>query len=146
MKGLLLSGGMDSIALAWWLRPEQAITVDYGQLAAIAETRTSRQVCEELGIGHTVIDARSPELGSGDMVGDVLFPVVPVDQRGGKIITFGKEDFRLYATGRAPGSNTRRVQFGHSGGPFALAQHSLEGVVPFEIMQDANAVPGIDMA
>lgn len=26
MKGLLLSGGMDSIALAWWLRPEQAIS------------------------------------------------------------------------------------------------------------------------
>ena len=70
MKGLLLSGGMDSIALAWWLRPEQAITVDYGQLAAIAETRTSRQVCEELGIGHTVIEARCPELGSGDMAGD----------------------------------------------------------------------------
>lgn len=78
-------------------------------------------------------------------IGDALFPVVPVDQRGGKIITFGKEDFMLYNTGRAPGAATKRVQFGHSGASYALEQHALEGVVPFEIMQDANAVPGIDM-
>jgi hypothetical protein len=83
---------------------------------------------------------------NGDFAGDVLFPSVPVDQRGGKIITFGKEDFRLYATGRTPGSNTKRVQFGHTGASFALEQNALEGSVPFEIMQDANQVPGIDMA
>ncbi len=82
---------------------------------------------------------------NADLVGDVLFPVVPVDQRGGKIITFRKEDFQLYATGRTPGANTKRVQYGYDGANFALEQHSLEGVVPFEIMQDANQVPGIDM-
>jgi hypothetical protein len=82
---------------------------------------------------------------NGQMVGCCLFPVVPVDQRGGKIIQFNREDFRLYATGRAPGSNTRRVQYGYLGAPYALEQHSLEGLVPFEIMQDANAVPHIDM-
>lgn len=80
------------------------------------------------------------------MVGHVLFPEVPVDQRGGKIVSFGKEDFRLYATGRTPGTNTRRVQYGYSGAPFALEQHALEGMVPFELMQEANQVPGIDMA
>lgn len=79
------------------------------------------------------------------LVGSALFPVVPVAQRGGKILSFGREDFRLYATARAPGANTKRVQFGHAGLPYALEQHSLEGVVPFEIMQDANAVPGVDM-
>lgn len=82
---------------------------------------------------------------NGDMVADALFPDVPVDQRGGQVIEFGKEDFRLYATGRAPGANTKRVQYGYLGKPFALKQHALEGVVPFEIMQDANQVPGIDM-
>lgn len=93
-----------------------------------------------------VITTAAQGYKNSTLVGDLLFPTVPVDQRGGKIITFGKEDFYLYATGRAPGANTRRVQFGHSGDPFALEQHSLEGVVPFEIMQDANQVPGIDMA
>ena len=83
---------------------------------------------------------------NADFVGDALFPVVPVDQRGGKIITFRKEDFRLYATGRTPGSNTKRVQYGYTGASFALEQNALEGTVPFEVMDEANAVPGIDMA
>lgn len=82
---------------------------------------------------------------NAEFVGDALFPIVPVDQRGGKIISFGKEDFQLYNTGRAPGAKTGRVQFGHSAGSYALEQHSLEGLVPFEIMQEANQVPGIDM-
>lgn len=79
-----------------------------------------------------------------DFVGNALFPVVPVDQRGGKIISFGKEDFQLYNTGRAPGATTKRVNFGHSAGNYALEQHALEGSVPFEILEDANQVPGID--
>lgn len=79
-----------------------------------------------------------------EFVGELLFPVVPVDQRGGKIISFGKEDFQLYNTGRAPGANTKRVTFGHAAGNYALEQHALEGIVPFEIMEDANQVPGIN--
>jgi len=80
-----------------------------------------------------------------DFVGDNLFPPVPVDQRGGKIITFGREDFELYSTVRVPGAATKRVQFGYLGSPFALEDHSLEGVVPIEISQDAAAVPGINL-
>lgn len=80
------------------------------------------------------------------MVGGSLFPAVPVQQRGGKIITFGKEAFMTYATGRAPGANTRRIQIGYTSGSYALEQHSLEGLVPFELQQDAQAVPGIDLA
>lgn len=96
-----------------------------------------------------VIDPILSEIARGyknaQMVGGTLFPTVPVDQRGGQVIEFGKEDFRLYATGRTPGSNTKRVQYGYLGKPFALKQHALEGTVPFEIMQEANKVPGIDM-
>ncbi|MBZ4038072.1 7-cyano-7-deazaguanine synthase [Novilysobacter selenitireducens] len=66
---LLLSGGMDSIALAWLKRPDLAFTVDYGQLAAPAEIAASAAICQALEIPHTVLrfDARS--LGSGDMAG-----------------------------------------------------------------------------
>lgn len=83
---------------------------------------------------------------NSELIFPVLFPVVPVDQRGGKIIQFGREDFRLYNTARAPGANTKRVQFGYSGDPYSLEQRALEGQVPFEHMQDASVVPGIDMA
>lgn len=81
---------------------------------------------------------------NAELIGFNLFPVVPVGTRGGKIITFGKEDFALYNTARAPGANTKRVQFGYSGIPFALESHSLEGMVPVELMQEGQAVPGID--
>jgi hypothetical protein len=83
---------------------------------------------------------------NNEFIGRKLFPVVPVSQRGGKIISFGKEDFMLYNTGRAPGQNTKRVQFGYSSGNYTLESHSLEGVLPRENMEEADAVPGIDLA
>lgn len=83
---------------------------------------------------------------NAELIGSALFPYVPVGQRGGKIITFGKEDFMLYATGRSPGAATKRVQFGYSGSSYALESHSLEGLVPQELMQEAEAVPGINLA
>ncbi|GBL46228.1 hypothetical protein SFMTTN_2041 [Sulfuriferula multivorans] len=82
---------------------------------------------------------------NSEMVGMNLFPSVAVGQRGGKILSFRKEDFRLYATGRVPGANTKRVQFGHDSGSYALESHSLEGMVPYELMEEAAAVPGINL-
>lgn len=79
------------------------------------------------------------------LVGMNLFPAVPVQQRGGKIIVFGKEQFAAYNTARSPGANTRRIQIAYSSDSYALESHSLEGVVPFELMQEASAVPGIDL-
>lgn len=81
-----------------------------------------------------------------DFAGRVLFPEVRIGSRAAKIVTYGKEDFELYATARAPGSNTKRVQIGYSSSPVALEQHSLEGYVPFELQQEASRVPGINIA
>lgn len=80
-----------------------------------------------------------------EFVANVLFPRVDVGQRGGKIITFGREDFQIYQSARAPGQNTKRVSFGYSGANYSLVDYSLEGVAPIENMQEANAVPGIDL-
>ncbi len=98
-----------------------------------------------------VIDPILTEVARGyanlEMIGMKLFPRVPVTSRGGKIITFGKEDFMLYSNlQRAPGQNTKRVQFGYLGAPYALADYSLEGQVPIETEQEARAVPGIDIS
>jgi 7-cyano-7-deazaguanine synthase len=68
---------MDSIALAWWQRPEHAITIDYGQLAASAEVAASIAVCEELGIRHTIVTVDASSLGSGDMAGLSPDPLAP---------------------------------------------------------------------
>lgn len=74
-----------------------------------------------------------------ELIGSALFPTVSVGQRAGNIITFGREDFMLYNTQRAPGENTRRVQFGYAGSPYALIDYSLEGGLPIEIEQEAAA-------
>ncbi|WP_327393875.1 7-cyano-7-deazaguanine synthase [Pseudomonas coronafaciens] len=47
-SALLLSGGMDSLSVAWWKRPDLAITLNYGQLAANAEIAASRAICQHL--------------------------------------------------------------------------------------------------
>lgn len=82
---------------------------------------------------------------NNEMVAGYLFPTVPVNLRGGNVITFGKEGFMLYASQRAPGENTKRVRFGYAGAPYALVDYSLEGLVPTEVQQEAMNGPGIDM-
>ena len=66
-RAILLSGGMDSIALAYWKKPEIAITVDYGQIPAEAEIRVSRIIADSLGIEHHILKVDCSQLGSGDL-------------------------------------------------------------------------------
>lgn len=77
---LLLSGGMDSIAIAYWKKPELAITVAYGQCAEQAEIRAAAAVCEALGIEHHIIESNLRALGSGDMAGGAASALAPVSE------------------------------------------------------------------
>ena len=79
-KAILLSGGMDSIALAYWLRPEIAITLDYGQKAAIAEIAAATQVAKCLGMEHYILHIDCSSLGSGDLVGSKPIDDAPVTE------------------------------------------------------------------
>lgn len=79
-RAILLSGGMDSIALAYWQRPEIAITLDYGQKAAEAEIRAATQVAKLLGIEHYIINVDCSSLGSGDLVGSAPLSDAPVTE------------------------------------------------------------------
>ena len=78
-------------------------------------------------------------------IADLLFPIVTVGQRAGRIIAFGPDDFKLVSTKRAPGANTKRVQYGYASDPYSLVDHRLEGGVPVELQEEAQAVPGIDL-
>lgn len=69
MKVLLFSGGIDSTALAAWLRPEVLATVDYGQRVAIAERRASVEIARRLGLRHEVIAVDVAALGHGHLAG-----------------------------------------------------------------------------
>jgi 7-cyano-7-deazaguanine synthase len=78
--GLLLSGGIDSIALAYWKRPAVAITIDYGQAPAAAEIQAATQVCEALDIEHDVLRVDCSSLGSGDLANTPSLPMAPVPE------------------------------------------------------------------
>lgn len=83
-----------------------------------------------------VLTAVAQGYRQSNLIGSALFPRVGVNLRAGNIITFGREDFMLYTSARSPGENTRRVQFGYAGSPFALVDYSLEGGLPIEIQQE----------
>lgn len=80
-----------------------------------------------------------------ELVARSLFPFAPVPMYGGKVIQFDKSAFRLVNTQRAPGTATKRVQFGYQGEPYAIVPNALEASVPRELMRDATVVPGIDL-
>lgn len=79
-SALLLSGGMDSVSIAYWKRPDFAITIDYGQTPAPGEIRAAAAVCAELGIEHSVLTVDVSELGSGDLVGTAPSDAAPASE------------------------------------------------------------------
>jgi 7-cyano-7-deazaguanine synthase len=76
-KAILLSGGIDSVALAYWLRPEIAITLDYGQQPSKAEIRASKVIAKELNITHHIITVDCSSLGSGDLLNKESISAAP---------------------------------------------------------------------
>jgi 7-cyano-7-deazaguanine synthase len=77
---LLLSGGMDSAALAHWIRPRFALTVDYGQVCAEAEVRAARCIAAEVSAAHTVLTVDLRALGIGRLAGMAPTPQSPTPE------------------------------------------------------------------
>lgn len=65
--GLLLSGGVESTALAYWKRPNVAYTIDYGQTSAAAEVEAARWVSKRIKCRHEVIKVDASKLGTGPL-------------------------------------------------------------------------------
>jgi 7-cyano-7-deazaguanine synthase len=68
-EAILISGGIDSTALAYWKRPKLGYVVDYGQLGANAEIIASQKICQILDIDLEVIQIDCKKLGAGSMIG-----------------------------------------------------------------------------
>ena len=82
-----------------------------------------------------VIDPIMTEVARGyrsnsSPIANNLFPIVVVGQRGGRIIVYTPDDFKLVNSSRAPGANTKRIQFSYGSSNFSLVDYSLEGSVP----------------
>ena len=66
-KLLLMSGGVDSAALAAYCRPSLCLTIDYGQNSAKSEIAAARQICADLELQHETFRVDISPFGLGDM-------------------------------------------------------------------------------
>lgn len=80
MRLLLLSGGIDSAAIAWWQRPDVCLTIDYGQLPARGEIAASTALCAIMGLRHEKLSVDLRRLGSGLMAGREVVSVGSADE------------------------------------------------------------------
>lgn len=69
LTALLFSGGIDSTAVAWWLRPDKLLTVDYGQRTACSEISAATEIGRLLEIPHYFIRLDLSGIGGGSLVG-----------------------------------------------------------------------------
>jgi hypothetical protein len=79
------------------------------------------------------------------LIGDTLFPRVPVPLSGGTIIEFGREEFRQYNLRRAPGGAAKRLPVGYGSRSYALVQDAVDVPVPREYTRDAQRSPGFNL-
>lgn len=108
---------------------------------------TTGMTNRDVRIVDPVLSSIAHGYSNNEFVGHRLFPRIPVGQRGGQVLQFGKEAFRAYNLRRAPGGPTKRIQYGYLGVPYALFQDAAEAVVPIEHMSEAAvAQPGIDLS
>lgn len=70
-------------------------------------------------------------------IGTRLLPIVPVGTRSGKVLKFGKEDFALYNTRRAPGGTILRTQSQYGDTMYSLYQDAIAEEVPLEFYEEA---------
>ncbi|MDO2969869.1 7-cyano-7-deazaguanine synthase [Mycobacteroides abscessus] len=66
---LLLSGGLDSAAVAAMTAPDHCLFIDYGQIPAVAEQRAATQIAADLALPFDAIDVPAAHLGGGLMAG-----------------------------------------------------------------------------
>lgn len=74
---LLLSGGIDSAALAKLIRPDHALFIDYGQRPAPQERRSSRAVARQLGIPYGSLSVGLGAIGAGMLNDEELLDGAP---------------------------------------------------------------------
>jgi 7-cyano-7-deazaguanine synthase len=79
-RAILLSGGIDSISLAYNLRPDIAYTIDYGHTVAEREIYVSDYICKVLNIKHRVIKVDCKSLGSGTLVNKENIEISPSEE------------------------------------------------------------------
>ena len=73
-------------------------------------------------------------------VAEYISPVVLVPSRSGQVVKFGKDEFAVTNTKRAPGTNIPREGTSYTSDKFMLSQDALAAEIPVEILEEAKQV------
>jgi len=85
------------------------------------------------------------EYSNKPLIGDALFPTVPVPVRKGQIIKFGKERFVAEQTSRAPGQEVNYLQVGYEAEQYSVLNDGLGWKLPIEVIEEAREVAHVDL-
>lgn len=99
----------------------------------------------QAGVVDVVLSNFARGYSNQEFIATRVAPNVTVPARNVRQLKFGKESFRKLQTRRAPGAPILTVQYGYAADPISLMQDALQGLVPVEIAEEAQRVPGIDM-
>ncbi|MCY3634008.1 MAG: PfkB family carbohydrate kinase [bacterium] len=77
---MLLSGGLDSAAIAAVEKPDRALFVDYGQAAADAERVSAQEVAELLQIEFDEVTVDATQIGAGALINGDRLEVAPTPE------------------------------------------------------------------
>lgn len=124
---VIYSGGMDSFTLLHKARAQgyqvHALSFNYGQ-RHVRELECAREVCQQLGVPHQVIDIRSlgPVMAGSALTSDVDVPEGHYEEDSMKSTVVPNRNMILLslATGYAVTVEARAVWFGAHGGDHAI--------------------------
>ncbi|AGH94321.1 7-cyano-7-deazaguanine synthase [Pseudobdellovibrio exovorus] len=77
---VVLSGGIDSSAIAWWKKPDVAIFINYGQTPADAEESCARNVADRIGAEFSKISIDCKSIGSGSLASRDALSIAPAKE------------------------------------------------------------------
>jgi len=145
MDVLLFSGGIESTCLAFSLKPDICLTINYGQLAAHGEIAAAQNIASYFGLKHEILEINLSSIGSGQLAGAPTIPQASIPEfwpyRNQMLITFaamkyaGSEKLRLLI-GSALGDAT------HQDGtlPFIESMNSLLNMQEGQARVEAPAI------
>ncbi len=130
----ILSGGLDStVATAYYIETYEikAITFNYGQRSNKMEIESSKAICEELGIEHTIIELPwLKKLGKSALTSDIEVPQLKEDE-----LDIGETCKETAGKVWVPGRN---LVFTAIGASFAEAEEAEKIIVGWDLEEAAT--------
>ncbi len=94
----------------------------------------------------TALTNISVKYSNADLIGEKIFPVIPVKKESNKYFIYGKQDFEIDNDIRAPGTRAKQVEWKIEGvGQYLVSEHAYEAQIPDELRNNADEPINVDV-